>query len=126
MYFRRNGERVTPILSGVSASVWNPIDRIEEAAGALISRAPGAAASECSEPILRAADHWNWSFASASGCAAPGAGGVVVYGDPENDLAAAVQFQGPAMGGGPFESLEVGFDDASGCSVAAEFSDGSI
>ena len=109
VYFRRNGERVTPILSGVSASVWNPIDRIEEAAGALISRAPGAVASECSEPILRAADHWNWSFASASGCAAPGAGGVVVYGDPENDLGdAAVRFQGPAMESAePFESLEV-------------------
>ena len=109
VYFRRNGERVTPILSGVSASVWNPIDRIEEAAGTLISRAPGAAASECSEPILRAADHWNWSFASASGCAAPGAGGVVVYGDPENDLGdAAVRFQGPAMESAePFESLEV-------------------
>ena len=24
VYFRRNGERMTPILSGVSASVWNP------------------------------------------------------------------------------------------------------
>jgi hypothetical protein len=60
---------------------------------------PGANAVVCDAPLTHAAADWNWSVASASGCAAPGAGGAVLFGAPNSNLVdAAVSFQGSADG----------------------------
>ena len=79
--------------------------------GQLLWREPGGDASQCPESLVHAGDDWNWSFASASGCAAPGEAGVVILGDGERGLTeSAVRIQAPGMNEPEsFEILEVWF-----------------
>ena len=108
-YMVRDGVRVTSILTGVSASSWDPTRDDEPMQGQLSWREPGGDSSVCPEALVHAGDHWNWSFASPTGCAAPGAAGVVVLGDSERGLTeSAVMIQAPGMAEPqPFEKLEI-------------------
>ena len=108
-FIKRDGVRITPILSGVSASSWNPSLGDELMQGRLTSREPGGDSSTCPESLTHAGVHWNWSFASSTGCAAPGGAGVVILGDRERELVeSAVMIQAPGMNAPEsFEYLEV-------------------
>ncbi len=108
-YLVRDGVRVTPVFSGVPESAWNPSINDEPMQGTLSYRQPGEAPQTCPEPLAHAGDHWNWSFASASGCAAPGAAGAVILGDLEGPLVeSATALQAPQEAQAvAFETLEV-------------------
>ncbi len=108
-FIERDGVRITPIISGVSASSWNPSLNDEPMQGRLTWREPGGEPSVCPEALVHAHDTWNWSFATPTGCAALGEAGLVILGDSERGLSeSAVMIQAPGMAEPEaFETLEV-------------------
>jgi cysteine-rich repeat protein len=95
-YIARDGRRVTPVMSGFAALAWRPNSDSDSFDEAMSSAPPGGEQQVCMAPLAHVSAHWNWSFASAEGCAAPGASGAVLFGDESGDLVeAAMRFQAP-------------------------------
>jgi cysteine-rich repeat protein len=108
-YFARDGQRVTPVMSGFAAAAWQPSGGSDSFDEAMSFALPGGQPQSCVASLAHVSAHWNWSFAGAEGCAALGASGAVLFGDESGDLVeAAMRFQAPGEGQSQqFNSLTV-------------------